>query len=51
MMFQSIAVFCGSQCGINPLFEQHAVELGKYLGANNITLIYPQFFLHFHIDR
>ena len=40
MMFQSIAVFCGSQCGINPLFEQHAVELGKYLGANNITLIY-----------
>lgn len=40
MMFQSIAVFCGSQSGSNPLFEQHATELGTYLGQNNITLIY-----------
>lgn len=40
MMFQSVAVFCGSQSGINPLFEQHAVELGKYFGQNNINLIY-----------
>ena len=40
MMFQSIAVFCGSQSGANPLFEQHAAELGKYLGLNNIALIY-----------
>ncbi len=40
MMFQSVAVFCGSQSGINPLFEQHAVALGKYFGQNDISLIY-----------
>jgi len=40
MYFQSIAVFCGSQSGSDPLFEQHARELGAYLGKNRICLIY-----------
>ncbi|WP_033412214.1 TIGR00730 family Rossman fold protein [Segetibacter koreensis] len=36
----SLAVFCGSQSGSNPLFEIHAKELGEYLGKSKITLIY-----------
>jgi uncharacterized protein (TIGR00730 family) len=40
MNFTSIAVFCGSQMGSDPVFEQHAKELGEYLGKRNITLIY-----------
>ena len=40
MKFTSIAVFCGSQMGSDPLFEQHAKELGEYLGKKKITLIY-----------
>lgn len=37
---KSLAVFCGSKDGANPLFRQHAVELGKIFVKNNITLIY-----------
>ena len=40
MSIQSLAVFCGSKNGSNPLFVQHAIELGKLLAKNNITLIY-----------
>lgn len=40
MRFTSIAVFCGSNAGSDPLFAQHAKEVGEYLGKNNITLIY-----------
>jgi uncharacterized protein (TIGR00730 family) len=40
MPIQSLAVFCGSKNGVNPLFVQHAVQLGKLLAENNITLIY-----------
>lgn len=40
MNITSIAVFCGSQSGSNPLFAQHAKELGEFIGKNNITLIY-----------
>jgi uncharacterized protein (TIGR00730 family) len=36
----SLAVFCGSKHGVNPLFKEHAVELGKLLVKNNITLVY-----------
>lgn len=36
----SIAVFCGSKNGINPLFTEHAVQLGKILVKSNTTLIY-----------
>ncbi|HSU49167.1 MAG TPA: TIGR00730 family Rossman fold protein [Segetibacter sp.] len=40
MIIKSIAVFCGSQNGSDPIFTQHAKELGEFLGKNNITLIY-----------
>jgi uncharacterized protein (TIGR00730 family) len=40
MAIKSLAVFCGSKNGSNPLFIQHAIELGKLLAKNNITLIY-----------
>jgi len=40
MIIKSIAVFCGSQNGSDPIFTQHTKELGEFLGKNNITLIY-----------
>lgn len=40
MNVTSIAVFCGSQAGSDPLFAEHAKELGEFMGKNNITLIY-----------
>lgn len=36
----SLAVFCGSKNGNNPLYTQHAVGLGKLLVQYHITLIY-----------
>ena len=35
-----MAVFCGSKNGNNPVYTEHAKELGKLLAKNNITLIY-----------
>lgn len=40
MSIKSIAVFCGSKTGVNPLFITHAEELGRLFAANNIRLIY-----------
>ncbi len=40
MSFTSLAVFCGSKSGENPLFIQHAKQLGKLLGEKKITLVY-----------
>jgi uncharacterized protein (TIGR00730 family) len=40
MAITSLAVFCGSKSGNNPLFEQHAIQLGYILATKNITLIY-----------
>lgn len=40
MIYKSIAVFCGSQSGADAIFEQHAQQVGEYLGQNKITLIY-----------
>ena len=40
MPIHSLAVFCGSKTGKNPLFVQHAEQLGKLLAENNVTLIY-----------
>lgn len=37
---KSIAVFCGSSSGIEPVFAQNAKELGDYLTNNQIKLIY-----------
>jgi uncharacterized protein (TIGR00730 family) len=39
-MIKSIAVFCGSKDGVNPLFVEHAKQLGYLLAKNTITLIY-----------
>jgi uncharacterized protein (TIGR00730 family) len=39
-MVTSLAVFCGSKNGINPLFMEHAIWLGKILVAKKITLVY-----------
>jgi uncharacterized protein (TIGR00730 family) len=40
MPVNSIAVFCGSKSGINELYEQHAMLLGKLMAEKNIALIY-----------
>ena len=40
MQIKSIAVFCGSKAGANPLFTKHTEELGFLLAEKNITLIY-----------
>ncbi len=40
MAIQSLAVFCGSKNGNNPLFTLHAEQLGKLLAENNIRVIY-----------
>ena len=40
MPVNSIAVFCGSKTGVNQLYEQHAVALGKLMAEKNITLVY-----------
>jgi len=39
-MLKSIAVFCGSQAGNNPLFVQQATLIGSYLANNGIPLVY-----------
>jgi len=40
MAIQSLAVFCGSKPGANPLFLQQAKDLGYRLAAHDVTLIY-----------
>jgi predicted Rossmann-fold nucleotide-binding protein len=40
MQIKSVAVFCGSKNGNNPLFAQHTAELGKYIGQLGLKLIY-----------
>lgn len=40
MAIQSIAVFCGSKNGSNPVFVEHAVALGAVLAHQRIKLIY-----------
>ncbi len=40
MQIRSVAVFCGSKTGKNPLFATHTAELGKYIGGLGLTLIY-----------
>ena len=40
MAITSLAVFCGSKGGNNPLFCEHAKQLGYMLAQKNITLIY-----------
>ena len=40
MPVHSLAVFCGSKNGNNPVYIQHAIQLGKIFAEHNITLIY-----------
>jgi uncharacterized protein (TIGR00730 family) len=40
MAVQSIAVFCGSKTGKNPLFAAHASQLGRLLAKHQVRLIY-----------
>ncbi len=37
---QSVAVFCGSKHGNNPLFAEHAAELGRLISILKIKLVY-----------
>lgn len=37
---KTIAVFCGSSSGENPLYKEKAIALGKTLYANEIDLVY-----------
>jgi uncharacterized protein (TIGR00730 family) len=36
----SVAIFCGSKSGKNPLFIEHTSQLGVLLAQHNITIIY-----------
>jgi uncharacterized protein (TIGR00730 family) len=40
MPLQSLAVFCGSKNGVNKIYLQHALELGRIMASHNITLVY-----------
>lgn len=40
MRINSLAVFCGSKSGNNPLYVAEAKTLGYLLGSKKITLIY-----------
>ena len=39
-MINSLAVFCGSKDGRNPLYVQHAIQLGKLLASRQVRLVY-----------
>jgi len=40
MSIRSVAVFCGSKKGNNPIFEQHAIELGKLIAILQLKTVY-----------
>ena len=40
MAIKSLAVFCGSKPGNNPMYLQHAKELGYILAQKNIVVVY-----------
>ncbi len=40
MLIQSLAVFCGSKKGTNPLYTVQASQLGKLMAEKGIRLIY-----------
>ena len=40
MPIQSLAVFCGSKTGNNPIFKEHAAQLGQLMAAHKVKLIY-----------
>ncbi len=40
MSIKSLAAFCGSKSGNNPLFIEHAKQLGYIIAQKDITLVY-----------
>ena len=36
----NITVYCGSQFGADPIYQEKAKELGHWIGTNGHTLIY-----------
>jgi hypothetical protein len=44
-MVNSLAVFCGSKSGANPLFLSHTNTLGRMMAARNIKLVYNRYFM------
>ncbi len=40
MSIRSLAVFCGSKPGSNPLYVKHAKQLGYLLAQKNIVVVY-----------
>ena len=40
MAIRSLAVFCGSKQGVNPVFAQHAEQLGQIMAEHEVKLIY-----------
>jgi len=40
MSIKSLAVFCGSKNGVNPMFIEHAIQLGNILAEKEVTLVY-----------
>ena len=40
MNIKSVAVFCGSQAGKNPIYLEHAIALGNIISDNKLTLVY-----------
>lgn len=40
MGLSAVAVFCGSKTGSNPIYAQHAVEMGEIIASHHIQLIY-----------
>lgn len=40
MSIKAIAVFCGSKSGADPIYEQHAIQLGKILAEKGVNIIY-----------
>ncbi len=40
MKIQSVAVFCGSREGTNPIHPKHAAELGRLIAVLDLRLIY-----------
>jgi uncharacterized protein (TIGR00730 family) len=40
MEIRSLAVFCGSKEGNNPLYKEHALLLGELIARHNLTLVY-----------
>lgn len=37
---KSVAIFCGSSAGVEPIFAEKAKEVGQFLAQNKLTLIY-----------